>query len=187
MEFGRTQLISSAIAFDKDPGEAFEAYAVDNNFALTDIAPIRYWLASVGTNKNGDFWGHPELQNAASTIALKPLNINHDRDSKQRPRIIIGVNYAGEFMKNPDTGVMSVLAKAVLFTYLFREDDEVSEILSTIDRGECKASMECIFSKFAAVHPSTGEVLPHIVDEQMLIQNLRAGKAARRFLNPPGS
>jgi uncharacterized protein YfcZ (UPF0381/DUF406 family) len=87
-------------------------------------------------------------------------------------------------MKNPDTGVMSVLAKAVLFTYLFREDDEVSEILSTIDRGECKASMECIFSKFAAVHPSTGEVLPHIVDEQMLIQNLRAGKAARRFLNP---
>lgn len=185
MERLLTTILGSTVMVDKEPTPAFAAYAQATGLEMQDLFPIKFWLASVGVNKNGDFWGAAELEAAAPSIALKPLNINHDRDKETDvPRQIIGVAYAGEFVENPDTGIPSVLARAVLFSYQFRKDTEFNAIMERVAEGSCKSSMECVFTQFTQVNPETGDALKKLFKDTEFDAARKDGKVARKFDNP---
>lgn len=170
---------------DDRPMEFYQAVAQTFDLPMTDILPVKYWLASVGSNKNMDYFGQEELEAAHPTIALKPININHARDKQGMPLIHIGVTYGSTFEENPETGKMAVLARAVLFTYLLGQNKQFAEITAHIENGDpCFSSMECVFTKFMPVDPNTGEADATIKTEKELDLARKAKTAARRFLDP---
>lgn len=157
----------------------------DCGFAVEDLHPVKYWLCSYGSNNNADFWGKNEMSYASPTIVYKPININHDRHDKHNyPSTIIGVNYASAIQVNPKNNKESILAKAVLFSYLYKGLPVFQDICEDINKGTSFASMECVFSEFSPVHPETGELLGDIDSEEELFAAMKSKKAARRFDNP---
>jgi len=170
---------------DDKPLDLYQAIAQNFDLPMTDILPVKYWLASIGSNKNMDFFGEEELEAAHPTIVLKPINIDHARDKSGMPLIHIGVTYASTFEENPETGEMSVLARAVLFTYLLGKNAKFQAIVGRIQKGEpCFSSMECVFSKFAPVDPTTGEIITSIKTIEELTMARKKKEASRRFLDP---
>lgn len=184
----RTIVYGSRVVADDNPSEFYQAMAEktsqEHGFAVEDLKPVKYWLCSVGQNRNKDYWGEEEMKYAAPTIALKPININHNRKDDGTPTALIGVNYEGMVETNPETGKLSVLAKAVLFTYLYDGLEVFRDICSDIDNGKAYASMECVFDEYYAVHPQTGEIVESVQTEKDFAKELRAGNIARKFGNP---
>jgi len=132
-----------------EKSEKFEAYA--SSFKTDDLYPASYWLATVGKNKNNDFWKEEALRKSASSILNKPININHERNPDDSPKNIIGVNYEHVIAIHPRKQVLGVKCYAVLYNYLYRNATTFNSIKQKIEAGEAKASMECIFTQFDAV------------------------------------
>lgn len=184
----RAIVYGGTVENDDNPSEFYQVIAEktskEHGFALEDLKPVKYWLCSVGQNSNKDYWGDVEMTYAAPTIALKPINVNHSRNDDGTPIILIGVNYEGIVEVNPETEVNSILAKAVLFQYLYENLKVFQDICADIDSGIAFASMECVFDEYYAVHPKTGELVDSVQTEDDFAKELKAGNIARKFGNP---
>lgn len=132
-----------------EKSEKFEAYA--SSFNTDDLYPVSYWLATLGKNKNNDFWREEKLKSSFSSILNKPININHERNPDDSPKNIIGVNYESILDIHPDKQILGIKCYAALYSYLYRNAETFNNIKQRIEAGKAKASMECIFTQFDAV------------------------------------
>lgn len=153
---------------------------------LKDLKPVKYWLCSVGSNNNLDYWGLEEMTSACHSIVYKPININHTRLEDKSPNTIIGVSYASEIKDNPEKkeNKQSIFAKAYLYSYLYNKNTSFQTLTENIDAGKAYASMECAFTEYDVVHPMTGELLTGIETEEQFEEAKKKKKAARKFCNP---
>ena len=130
--------------------KAVAAFGVGRNFDLYYIQSV---LASVGANKNDDWFLPEEIWAARQTPVHKQLNYMHDEKN------IIGVitdsillNSAGEYvlLEENINSVIDIATQAVIWTHWDdkKVESNISKIIASIEKNELFVSMEALFKKF---------------------------------------
>ena len=116
-----------------------------------DLYHFKSILASVGVNKNDDYFLAKELWDAKNTPVNKP--VNHGHNEKDIIGVILNstaIDKDGIELKEYSDSINDIVTHAVLWAYWEDENlkDKFFKTISKIESNELFVSMECLFKKF---------------------------------------
>lgn len=160
-----------------DTVKAVAAFKEGRNFDLYYIQSI---LASVGPNKNDDWFLPEEVWAARQTPVHKQLNYMHDEKN------IIGVitdsvvlNSVGEYITSDSdiSNIVDIATQAVIWTHWDDKklENAVAKIINSIEANKLYVSMEALFKKFdyMLVKGDVTKVIPRNEQTAFLTKHLR--------------
>lgn len=158
--------------------KAVAAFGEGRNFDLYYIQSI---LASVGPNKNDDWFLPEEIYAARTTPIHKQLNFMHDEKN------IIGVitdsillNSAGKHITSDSdiSSIIDIATQAVIWTHWDDKklENRISKIIASIEDNKLFVSMEALFRKFdyMLVKGSECKIIPRSEQTAFLTKYLRS-------------
>ena len=158
--------------------KAVAAFGEGRNFDLYYIQSI---LASVGPNKNDDWFLPEEIYAARTTPIHKQLNFMHDEKN------IIGVitdsillNSAGKHITSDSdiSSIIDIATQAVIWTHWDDKklETRISKIIASIEDNKLFVSMEALFRKFVymLVKGSELKIVPRCEQTAFLTKYLRS-------------
>lgn len=142
------QSIAFVCSLDKNVDLVEKSVGFDRNFDLFGFKSI---LASVGRNKNDDYFLPEEMWAARDTPKNKPVNGWHNE--KDILGVIVdsfAIDSAGNILTEYSPSIKDIVTNAVLWASWEDESlrDRFADIVFKMKSGELFVSMECLFREF---------------------------------------